>query len=118
MKMLLLLALAAVSTPVLAQYQQPESWSSDDLTRETTIERISAILADINAPYLRAAYQTNTLSEAVMRDVLDTSIREVLALRDNLASNPYVRVSSFSVGFPSGVSVEFTFPPIDEEQGE
>lgn len=105
------LVAALLSSPALAQSSELQSW--DDLTREAVIARISETLAEVNAPFARAAYSNTAASEGMLEGIIQAGIREVLALRDGLASNPYVRVSSFSVGFPAGVSVEFTFPPTD-----
>lgn len=100
---------AAWNGQVLAQSAGDLSW--EDLSREATIAAVSDALAEINAPFVRANYTSSNAD--FLEGMIDGAITQVLVLRDGLASNPYVRLSSFTVGFPWGVSVEFTFPEAD-----
>ena len=89
-----LVALALLATPACAQ---------ELMSREDTLEYIGSELADINENF--QPQQTGLTVEAVK-----FAIERVMALRERLADNPYVRIESFSVGLPAGVSVDFTFP--------
>jgi len=88
------------------------------MTKEATLLLVQENLSEIIEEYRTATSQAHLghamASASTLRSALDVAIRRVVALRDSLAGNPYVRVASFSVGFPSGVNVEFQFPPPDE----
>jgi hypothetical protein len=93
-----------------AAQQPPEQQPPDQLTREQTVEMVSQIMSNIQAAF-PTIEQASSLEPAMVKGILMRATTMVLELRDDLANNPYLRVSSFAVDFPSGVSVEFSFPP-------
>lgn len=106
-------AIAAISLAILpAQAQESASALSDDwsaLSRQATIDAVSDALTEINEPF--AASSEGVQPAGWWGDRVDEAVTQVMDLRDVLAGNPFVRVSSFTVGFPWGVAVELTFPP-------
>ncbi len=80
-------------------------------SQEETISLISEKLAAINEPFMQAYSGQPIPTESVVENLINNSIQRVLELREQLSGNLYVRLNSFAVGIPSGVSVEFTFPP-------
>lgn len=98
------LTIVASSTAAMAQ----------SATADSTTEIIADKMAEIHALFPAAQWNGAGVSDEAIRSVTEAAIKKVIELRDALASNPYVRVSSFSVGLPAGVSVEFTFPPKTE----
>lgn len=89
-------------------------WS--DLTRDATLDQVATALARISEDY-RTDYQTAVDAGAFLEPVFNATLDQVVALRDAVASNPYVRISSFTItaGFPPSVSIEFSFPPAADE---
>ena len=90
-----IVALALLTTPACAQ---------EIISQAETFDYIGSALADINQTYVM------NQSSGPMADAMELAIDQVRALRDALAGNPYVRMDGFSVGFPAGISVDFTFP--------
>lgn len=84
----------------------PQDWS--DLTKAATIEAVSDALAEINKPFAITNGTGYPVGYWGMEQTINDAIIQMVNLRDTLSSNPYVRVSSFTVGFPWGVSVEFS----------
>lgn len=85
---------------VLASYPT----AAQEMSREATLQLIGKTVAEINAR--TSEYQAGGWGQTS----IDVAIQMAVDLRDRLSSNPYVRVSSVSVGIPYGVSFEFTFP--------
>ncbi len=109
---LLLLALLVACGGASAQeHKYPQH-----LSQEETIELVSQTMADIQSAF-PTIDQASTLEPAVVKNILVRATSMVLELRDDLLTNNYLRVASFSVDFPSGVTVQFSFPPI-EDKGE
>lgn len=80
-------------------------------TREETIAQTSVRIAQMQRRF--AVDWQAAASDTAAATAVNLALTQVLALRDSLAGNPYVRVSSFSVGIPAGISVELTFPPAE-----
>lgn len=83
------------------------------MTREQTISDVSAKIGEIQASttVAYAQYQTGQVQASIISEAVKRALTMAMALRDELSSNPYIRVSGVSVGFPAGVSVELEFPP-------
>lgn len=98
---------------ISAEVPANADWS--DLSREATFDQVSTALARISEGY-RQDYTQAIDAGTFLEPVFDATLQQVVALRDAVASNPYVRISSFTItaGFPPSVSVEFTFPPAAE----
>jgi hypothetical protein len=94
---------------LLAALAQPAA--SQTLTKEETAQLVADQMAEINRVLPAAMFMSGSMSDSVVKEAVDAATRIILRLRDSLATNPYIRVSSFTVGLPAGVSVEFTFPP-------
>ncbi len=87
--------------------------SSFAQTREETLQRVSAAIAKINET-MPSQQEYATAKTGYIEDKVNEALKMVLDLRDSLSGNPYVRVSSVSVGLPIGVSVELSFPESDK----
>ena len=98
------LAFVASSTAAIAQ----------PATADAASEIIADKMAEIHALFPATQWSSAGVTDEAIRSMTEAATKKVLELRDALASNPYVRVSGFSVGVPAGVSVEFTFPPKTE----
>ena len=79
--------------------------------REETIAAASTRIAELQRSFTVEWHSASSDTAAAM--AVRSALTKVLELRDSLAGNPYVRVSSFSVGIPAGISVELTFPPAE-----
>ena len=107
-------------------------WS--ELSAAEAIAEVSEALAGINRAFLPGApfiptHQGSTgpylppdpgsvvamAQKNWMDNLMDDAIQQVVAIRDNLAGNPYVRVSAFTVSIPCCIAVEFSFPPTDAD---
>jgi hypothetical protein len=104
----------AVAQDSLAALGFPTNADWSDLSREATIDQVAAALARINENY-QQDYIAAVDAGAFLEPVFNATLVQVVALRDAVASNPYVRISSFTItaGIPPSVSVEFTFPPVE-----
>lgn len=100
----LVLLLANSSFAVAQTRAEPTS----TVVRDATVAEIAQEFAELNINFQRDWQMA--ITEDAAKAIVDTAIRRVLALRDRLADNPYIRIASFSVGLPAGISVEFTFP--------
>lgn len=98
---LLLLSTSAASA-------QPQNEAISTVVRDVTIAEISKEFGELNMQF-RTEWQM-AMTEDAATAVVEAAIKRVLALRDRLADNPYIRVASFSVGLPAGISVEFSLP--------
>jgi hypothetical protein len=88
---------------------------AQERTKEETLALVSERMASIQKDsstfqQTYANYDTGTITRK-----LNEIVKMVSDLRDELSGNPYVRVSSFNVGLPFGVSVEFSFPPPEKK---
>lgn len=85
--------------------------------REQTIAMVISRVAQIQADSA-AAYQPFVHGDAVpaeaLKPVLEQAIKQAVDLRDELASNPFVRVASISIAFPAGVTIELSFADGDQ----
>jgi hypothetical protein len=107
----------ALTLLVFGGSAQAQWWPvPNDLTEDQTVEIVSQKLSDIQEEFPTIA-QASTLEPAVVKRILVRALSMVMELRGELANSPYLRVSSFAVDFPSGVSVEFSVPPA-EDRGE
>jgi len=82
-------------------------------TKEETFTYLSGELAEIQQD--AQALQTLSAESSFLQDRIDDLLKKADSVRDDLSSNPYVRVSGFSVTIPWGVTFEFSFPE-DERQ--
>lgn len=82
------------------------------LTRAETIADVSAKIGEIQASTTMAyaQYQTGQVEASIISVAVKRALTMAMELRDELSTNPYIRVSGVSVGFPAGVSVELEFP--------
>lgn len=95
----------AICAMLMAVYVSP-AWSQPLDTKDATFDYVATSLADIEqvSEAMMAATSQQTVAE-MLKHALD----KVSSLRDVLRSNPWVEVAGFSVGLPTGVSVEFNF---------
>lgn len=84
--------LLTLITPTSAQ--QP-------LTRDETLAVIARSMDEIQKTQINATPLSYFAYEAHLKRISD--------LKDKLRDNPYVRVKGFTIGFPSGASVDFEF---------
>ena len=104
------IAFCALLQPATAYAQSADNrghWSNID--RETTIQRVSEEVAAASARFQREVMAAANDPDDLQKAIAD-AVAVLLGLRDFLAQNPFVRLNSFSVGIPSGLTVEFTFP--------
>lgn len=87
----------------------------EDLTRQQTVDLIARILADVQANFPSPA-QALSLEQSVVKAKLADSATKIMDLRDALSHNNHIMIRTFSIGLPSGVSVQLDFPP--EDRGE
>lgn len=78
-------------------------------SKEGTSAFVADKMAEITIEF-QTDWQKAGITDEMTRRLIASTTTRVLALRDALAGNRYVRVAGFSVGFPGGVSVEFTLP--------
>lgn len=72
-------------------------------SRDAALRDISETLARAN----ELAPGGQAVAHASAADSINDAIKLVVELKDRLANNPYVRITSVSVGIPWGISVEF-----------
>lgn len=97
----------------VAVAQAPES--TQHLTRDDTVALVSRVLAEVQSNF-PSPEQSLTLEPTVVEKILKSATIQIMDLRDALADNYFIQIHSFTVNLPSGVSVEFVFPP--EDRGE
>lgn len=83
---------------------------TDELTRQQTVDLIAHVLAEVQANF-PSANQALSLEQAVVEHKLARSTTQIMDLRDALSDNNHIRILTFSIDLPSGVSVAFDFPP-------
>ena len=88
---------------------------TEELTRQQTVDLIAHVLADVQANFPSPA-QALSLEQAVVQRQLAVSASKIMDLRDALSDNNHIMIRTFSIDLPSGVSVQFDFPP--EDRGE
>jgi hypothetical protein len=88
---------------------------TEALTREQTVDLIGHVLAEVQSNFPSPA-QALTLEQPVVEQMLKSATAKVMDLRDALSDNHFIQILSFSIELPSGVSVQFAFPP--EDRGE
>jgi hypothetical protein len=108
---LALILLIAALSPTLAQ----SIGKTAQLNREETVALISKALTEVQSNFPSPA-QSLSLEPAAVQKILKSATTQILNLRDELSDNNYIQVQSFSIDLPSGVSVQFSFPP--EDRGE
>jgi hypothetical protein len=86
-----------------------------ELTRQQTVDLIAHVLADVQSNF-PSPNQAPTLEQRVVEQKLASSTTKIMDLRDALSDNNHIMVLTFSIDLPSGVSVQFDFPP--EDRGE
>lgn len=82
--------------------------AQEALTKEQTISKISAAVNDIRQTFPTSS-PVNTTNAGYIRQKIDEAIKKASALQEDLNSNPYIHVKGFSVGYPSGLTLEFEF---------
>lgn len=87
--------------PALAQHQ---------MNREETIAQVAADIAFIEETLPSYRISNGEIAPEVLRENLRRAITRAIALRDRLASNPYVRVSGLTIGYPAGLTIQLSFP--------
>ena len=93
-----------------ASAQTPQS--TEHLSRDETVSLVSTVLAEVQSNF-PSPEQSLTLEPALVEKILKSATIQIMDLRDALADNHFIQIQSFTVNLPSGVSVEFTFPPDD-----
>lgn len=106
MKIVYVLFLLIIGCSAAAAQDRSEPMST--VGRDATVAEIAEEFAELNLRFQQEWQMAVTEDAAQM--VVDAAIKRVLALKDRLADNPYVRIASFSIGLPAGISVEFSFP--------
>ena len=86
-----------------------------ELSRQQTVDLIAHVLADVQANF-PSPNQALTLEKRVVEQKLASSATKIMDLRDALSDNNHIMIRTFSIDLPSGVSVQFDFPP--EDRGE
>lgn len=104
------LALLAVP-PVAAQ----SLGRTGELSRQQTVDLIAHVLAEVQANF-PSPNQALTLEQKIVEQKLAISATKIMDLRDALSDNNHIMIRTFSIDLPSGVSVQFDFPP--EDRGE
>lgn len=113
MKKLLLVAVAGLMAVSGASAQS--LGRTEELSREQTVQLIGHVLANVQSSFPSPA-QALSLERAVVEQLLQSATSQIMDLRDALSDNNHIQIQSFSIDLPSGVSVEFVFPP--EDRGE
>lgn len=108
------LALLVALTLPGAAIAQPAP-STQHLTRDETVALVSQVLADVQSNFPSPA-QALTLEPVLVEKILKSATIQIMDLRDSLADNHFIQIQAFLINLPSGVSVEFVFPP--EDRGE
>ncbi len=85
---------------------------TEGLTRQQTVDLIAHVLADVQANF-PSPNQALSLEQAVVEKQLAISTTKIMDLRDALSDNTHIMIRTFSIDLPSGVSVQFDFPPKD-----
>lgn len=88
---------------------------TEALTRQQTVELIAHVLAEVQANF-PSPTQALTLEQAVVEQKLAISTTKIMDLRDALSDNNFIMIRTFAIDLPSGVSIQFDFPP--EDRGE
>jgi len=86
-----------------------------ELTRQQTVDLIAHVLAEVQANFPSPS-QALSLERSVVQKQLAISTTKIMDLRDALSDNHHIMIRTFSIDLPSGVSVQFDFPP--EDRGE
>lgn len=86
-----------------------------ELTRQQTVDLIAHVLAEVQANF-PSPNQALSLELSVVQKQLAISTTKIMDLRDALSDNHHIMIRTFSIDLPSGVSVQFDFPP--EDRGE
>ena len=88
---------------------------TEQLTRQQTVDLIAHVLAEVQANF-PSPDQALSLEQSVVQAKLAISATKIMDLRDALSDNNHIMIRTFSIDLPSGVSVQFDFPP--EDRGE
>ena len=76
---------------------------------------VSKVLAEVQSNF-PSPEQSLTLEPALVEKILKSATTQIMDLRDALSDNHFIQIQSFSINLPSGVLVNFAFPP--EDRGE
>lgn len=82
--------------------------AQENLSKEQTFAKISWALNDIRLTFPNQSAIQNS-SASFVQEKIDLALQKASSLQEQLKSNPFVRVKGFSVGFPSGLTVDFEF---------
>lgn len=100
---ILFVVFAMFLTTADAVAQDEVDWSR--LSKAQTFAQVSDVITNINRLYARNAQA----GAGVTPELLQRSMDVVTELREHLATNPYLRVQSFSLD-SGGIQVAFGFP--------
>ncbi len=110
------LGLVAFATFGSAPWASAQSLGrTEGLTRQQTVDLIAHVLAEVQATF-PSPTQALSLEQSVVQQKLAISATKIMDLRDALSDNYHIMIRTFSIDLPSGVSVQFDFPP--EDRGE
>lgn len=103
--LLLLSAVLLSTTPSLAQ------------SRDETLKLISDTMAEANEPFTqKPVIYGEPYPTGYFTSTLESSLKKVAELKDQLANNPYFRITAITISLPWGVSVELT--PIETSEAK
>ena len=112
---LALVGLAALTISFVTDSAAQSLGRTGELSRQQTVDLIAHVLAEVQANF-PSPDQALSLEPAVVQKQLAVSTTKIMDLRDALSDNNYIMIRTFSIDLPSGVSVQFDFPP--EDRGE
>ena len=108
-------AVAVLAAGSVASVHAQSLGRTEALNRQQTVDLIANVLADVQANF-PSPTQALSLEQSVVRHQLAVSTTKIMDLRDALSDNHHITIRTFSIDLPSGVSVQFDFPP--EDRGE
>lgn len=84
-------------------------------SRDETLKLISDTMAKANEPFAqKPVIYGEPYPTGYVTSTLERALKTVSELKDQLADNPYFRITAITVSLPWGVSVELT--PIEAEE--
>jgi hypothetical protein len=89
--------------------------SAQNLTsRPETMDYIAQQLAEIDQGVQTLQFADANTDKSYIQRSVEALLEKAADMRDKLRTNPYARITGFSVSVPWGISFEFVFP--DDEQ--
>ena len=78
-------------------------------SRDETLKLISDTMAKANEPFTqRPVVYGEAYPTGYFTSTLESSLKKVSELKDQLANNPYFRITAITISLPWGVSIELT----------